>query len=66
MGFPMAVTHEDIVLLTQMPKNSEVRPKPSPAFNAETKDHIQPLVGRKNDMDESYVAAEVLPFPASP
>jgi acetolactate synthase-1/2/3 large subunit len=51
----MAVTHEDIPLLTQMPTNSEVRPKPSPAFNAETKEHVQPLVGRKNDMDESFI-----------
>lgn len=36
----------------------QVRPTPSPAFNAETKDrsHVQPLVNAKRkDMDESYV-----------
>lgn len=35
---------------------AEVRPKPAPSFNAESNlDHVQPLVGRKNDMDESFI-----------
>lgn len=35
---------------------TETRPKPSPSFNAATpNDHVQPLVDRKNDMDESFI-----------
>ncbi|KAK4149272.1 thiamine diphosphate-binding protein [Chaetomidium leptoderma] len=40
------------------PTTIEARPKPSPSFNAETKDrsHVQPLVNpRKSDMDESFI-----------
>ena len=35
----------------------QVRPVPSPAFNNEDKDrsHVQPLVNRKNEMDESFI-----------
>lgn len=52
-----AVTHEKLVFANTRTTNSEVRPKPSPSFNAEANDHVQPLVGRKSDMDESYVVA---------
>ncbi len=41
----------------------DARPKPSPSFNAETKEHVQPLVGRKSDVDESYVPVAALQPP---
>jgi hypothetical protein len=43
---------------------SEVRPKPSPSFNAsdaKTRQHVQPLVNpRQSEMDESYASAALL------
>lgn len=37
--------------------HSNARPKPSPSFNAETKQNVQPLANQTSDMDESYVLA---------
>jgi acetolactate synthase-1/2/3 large subunit len=51
---PAAVRNQTTSAAAKAPA-AEVRPKPSPAFNAETKEHVQPLVGRKNDMDESFI-----------
>ncbi|KAK0641515.1 thiamine diphosphate-binding protein [Cercophora newfieldiana] len=51
---PAAVRNQTTSAAAKAPA-AEVRPKPSPSFNAETKDHVQPLVGRKADMDESFI-----------
>lgn len=39
---------------TQIPA-AEVRAKPSPSFNAETRDHVEPLANKASDMDETFI-----------
>ncbi|KAK0621617.1 thiamine diphosphate-binding protein [Bombardia bombarda] len=55
---PTNVRNQATSAAAKAPAAAEVRPKPSPAFNAEPKDrsHVQPLVNaRKSDMDESFI-----------
>ncbi|KAG8167052.1 hypothetical protein KVR01_002741 [Diaporthe batatas] len=37
------------------PTSSEVRSKPSPSFNAATRNHVEPLAEKASDMDESFI-----------
>ncbi|KUI55885.1 Acetolactate synthase catalytic subunit, mitochondrial [Cytospora mali] len=39
---------------TQIPA-AEVRAWPSPSFNADSKNHVQPLANKASDMDESFI-----------
>ncbi|EAQ88397.1 conserved hypothetical protein [Chaetomium globosum CBS 148.51] len=53
---PANVRNQSTTAATK-PTATEARPKPSPSFNAATKDrsHVQPLVNpKKSDVDESY------------
>jgi acetolactate synthase-1/2/3 large subunit len=54
---PANVRNQSTTAATK-PTATEARPKPSPSFNAATKDrsHVQPLVNpKKSDVDESFI-----------